>query len=204
MDKLAIVIKYADMIILVIIIIVVFFKFKKVLGKRVGYQKSKEENPNIFINTNNELNLDNTGLNTYPEGSLAHSIRAIEIEDSSFEQKKFLESSKKAFMLIINKYYEGNLEDIRPYVGDNIYEGFESHLGNRIGKNLGVVINKVMSAEITHVNKEESRVIIEVKFDFEQFNMETQKHSLHVKSCGFLKDQSNNNEKVWLLVKLGG
>jgi predicted lipid-binding transport protein (Tim44 family) len=198
------ILNYIDIFLLLFLTIFLFVMFRKVLGKKVGYQKN---NDNINEQINKQmaqiLAKEEVSGNIYPEGSLAYKIREIEILDSSFKQKKFLDSAKLAFSMIINKYYTGDFDEMKKYTSEKVFKVLSSSIANRIEKDLKIFV-EVKNINIVNVEKIETQYFIEVKLLLDQTKSNTINKPLEVvQNCKFMKDyEQSNNENIWLLVEV--
>lgn len=198
------ILNYIDIFLLFILTIFLFVMFRKTLGKKVGYQRNND-NANEEINKQMEkiLSQEDLSINTYPQGSLAYKIREIEILDSNFKQKKFLDSAKLAFAMIINKYYLGDFEEMKKYTSDKVFNVLSSAINNRIQRDLGISV-AIKNADIVNVENIDKQYIIEVKLYGEQTNLSNGFKPLEVvQTCKFMKDYTQpNNDNIWILVEV--
>ena len=130
------ILKYIDIILLIILLVVLFFIFRRLLGKKVGYEKP-EPSANSYSepipNTTTTV-INPTGENKYkyPVGSLMQKVEIIEENDDLFSAKSFINSSKKAFEMIASSYANGNIEEVKDLLSEKVYDSFASSINERI------------------------------------------------------------------------
>ncbi|MDR0484902.1 MAG: Tim44/TimA family putative adaptor protein [Alphaproteobacteria bacterium] len=150
--------KYIDVILLGILIVVLLFVFRRLLGKRVGYEKpevSTNNYPEVVLGNNTKtVDSPEEDKYKYPIGSLMQKLEVITEHDISFSAKTFIESSKKAFEMIVKAYASGSLDGVRDFISEKVYESFyqSSQQRRSEGQTLYVDIKQFMLAEIIDVN----------------------------------------------------
>jgi predicted lipid-binding transport protein (Tim44 family) len=58
-------------------------------------------------------------------------VRALLAADPSFDVARFLDGSKAAYRLILEAYWKGDLEAMRSYVDDHVFQTFSSAVEQR-------------------------------------------------------------------------
>ena len=58
-------------------------------------------------------------------------VRAILAADPSFDVARFLEGAKGAYRLILESFWKGEADVLRPHVDDHIYETFSGAIAQR-------------------------------------------------------------------------
>lgn len=71
-------------------------------------------------------------------------VRALLAADPSFDVARFLEGSKSAYRLILEAFWKGDLDAMRPYVDDHVYQTFASAIEQR--KKDGLVLDNRLVA----------------------------------------------------------
>lgn len=195
-----------DIALLIFIIVFLFLILRKVLGKKVGY--SKKDN----IEIHHTIKVDNTLLNKeidkniykeYPLGSLSYKLNEIKKIDSNFDSKKFLESSKKAYKFIVENFYLGNIDTIKDYLSEKVFQVFLQSINNReeSEKKIFVEILDFKIADIVNVETKNDTSYIEVKFlTTQSVNKEKPKNIEEI--WFFSKKLSNNDSNIWILSKI--
>ncbi|MFL1780610.1 Tim44 domain-containing protein [Candidatus Hepatincolaceae symbiont of Richtersius coronifer] len=168
---------YVDIILIGLVVLFLFFTLRRVLGKDVGFKRSDklEINPTNPTISSSPLGLKNaqskgqeeTYEEEYPAGSLAYKLSVIAKKDKSFTKKGFINSSKKAFELIVNSFASGDISKIEPFVSYKIYNAFANSITERNNQNkkLFVEIKDFLIADIYEVDSDDQdNVNIKMKF----------------------------------------
>lgn len=71
-------------------------------------------------------------------------VRALLAADPAFDVARFLEGAKGAYRLILESFWKGELDALRPHVDDHVYETFASAVEQR--KSDGVTIDNRLVA----------------------------------------------------------
>ncbi|MCL2567039.1 MAG: Tim44/TimA family putative adaptor protein [Alphaproteobacteria bacterium] len=157
------ILQYIDVILLGILLVFLFFIFRRLLGKKVGYEKPEAtatiSYPDVkAAGSSQNPNVDTEERYKYPVGSLMQKFEIIAENDSSFVAKNFIESSKKAFEMIVRSYAAGSLDSIRDFVSNKVFDSFLNGVNNRSaqGKTLYVDIKQFLLAEIIDVKIDEN------------------------------------------------
>ncbi len=176
-----------EILILIIIIIVLFFMFIRVLGKKIGYKEPEKTVQHVNLDTlyNKGEALIEKKENIYPEGSLQYKIHKISEAQTNFNVKSFIEQSKKAFLLITEKFNKGELEDIKPFVSDNIFNILHSNRQELTNQNKSILFrfDTFLIADIYDINLDENKIAtIKVKFVTRQMKKIIQKSIINKKT----------------------
>ncbi|HUG45891.1 MAG TPA: Tim44/TimA family putative adaptor protein [Sphingomicrobium sp.] len=94
-------------------------------------------------------------------------VRAILAADSHFDVARFLEGAKAAYRMILEAYWQGDLETLRPFVDDNVYKAFESSVEQRTAEGL-VLDNRLITIEqavIAAASLEQTIAFVTVRFE---------------------------------------
>ena len=165
---------YLDIIIISVVIIFLLITFRRLLGKKVGYIRTKPiggevDNIDIVKTDSTKLNskekLENQENINYPEGSLSYKIEILKQKDG-FDSKRFIESVKKAFIMIVEGFVKGDIETLKPFLTDEIYNNFVKSLENKeINTNVYLEIKEFLIVDIydLDIDSEDNAKII-VKF----------------------------------------
>ena len=151
------ILKYLDIIIIFILVIFLLLTLRRLLGKKVGYIRTKpigslSDNTDIIKNDESKLNSKEKSENieniNYPEGSLSYKIELLKQKDG-FDPKQFIESAKKAFTMIVNAFVKGDIATLKPFLTDDIYNNFVKSVENKeINQNIHVEIKEFMIVDI--------------------------------------------------------
>ena len=94
-------------------------------------------------------------------------VRAILAADPAFDVARFLDGAKAAYRMILEAFWKGDLDAIRPHVDDHVYETFASAVAQRDSEGLKldnrlVAIDQVLIAE---ASVERSVAVVTVRFE---------------------------------------
>nr|WP_294846514.1 Tim44/TimA family putative adaptor protein [uncultured Sphingomonas sp.] len=94
-------------------------------------------------------------------------VRALLAADSSFDVARFLEGSKSAYRLILESFWKGDMEAMRPYVDDHIFDTFNGAVAQREKDGL-VLDNRLIAidhAVIAGAELDRSVALLTVRFE---------------------------------------
>jgi predicted lipid-binding transport protein (Tim44 family) len=94
-------------------------------------------------------------------------VRALLTADPSFDVARFLEGSKGAYRLVLEAFWKGDLEAMRPYVDDHVFETFSAAVGQRAKDGL-VLDNRLVAIEqalIAGAELDRSVALVTVRFE---------------------------------------
>ena len=94
-------------------------------------------------------------------------VRAILAADPAFDVARFLDGAKAAYRMILEAFWKGDLDALRPHVDDHVYETFASAVAQRDSEGLKldnrlVAIDQVLIAE---ASVERSVAVVTVRFE---------------------------------------
>ena len=94
-------------------------------------------------------------------------VRAILAADPSFDVARFLEGAKSAYRLILESFWKGDLDTLRPHVDAHVFETFDSAVEQR--KKDGLTLdNRLVTIEqavISEAEMERSNAVVTVRFE---------------------------------------
>jgi len=94
-------------------------------------------------------------------------VRALLAADPSFDVGRFLEGSKSAYQLILEAFWKGDLDAIRPFVDDHVHETFAAAVEQRTKDGL-VLDNRLIAVEqavIAGAEVERGLALVTVRFE---------------------------------------
>ncbi len=208
--------EYIDIVLVGIVVVFLVFSLRRLLGKKVGYQKPEQtaevvlEKPTFTLKNNTPEK--ETISNKYPVGSLAHKVASISEKDPNFTQKKFIESAKKAFDMIVVSYAKGDVEKLKPFVSDAVYDYYLKSVTEG-AKKYFVQVQDFLIADIQDVEmKEDGLARIKVKFFTKQIREEYKEEGIAPSLDGVKPKNSseiwtfsknlNDNVSIWKLVAI--
>lgn len=94
-------------------------------------------------------------------------VRAILAADPSFDVARFLEGAKAAYRLILEAFWKGDSETLRPHVDDHVYETFTGAIEQRKAESL-TLDNRLVTidqAVISEASAERGVALLTVRFE---------------------------------------
>jgi predicted lipid-binding transport protein (Tim44 family) len=94
-------------------------------------------------------------------------VRAILAADPSFDVARFLEGAKSAYRLILESFWKGDLETVKPHVDPHVYDTFAAAVEQRKkdGLRLDNRLVNIEQAVILEANMERSVAAITVRLE---------------------------------------
>ncbi len=206
------ILNYIDIVLLLLLLMFLFFYFKRLLGKKIGYQKqemsteiSQEGLITTTRNSSKTVDVPKSDNYKYPIGSLMQKIEIIEENDDQFSPKSFILSSKKAFEMIINSFYNGDISDVKDFLSEKVYETFNLSINNRSDENkkLNIEIKQFNLSEIIDVKINKNfDAFISVKYLTLQLRgSKDNKKSLEISDIWVFSKNIKENTSIWKLIK---
>jgi predicted lipid-binding transport protein (Tim44 family) len=94
-------------------------------------------------------------------------VRALLAADPSFDVARFLEGAKGAYRLILEAFWKGEADVLRPHVDDHIYETFSGAIAQRASEGL-TLENRLVGidqAVISEASAERGVAVLTVRFE---------------------------------------
>ena len=94
-------------------------------------------------------------------------VRALLAADPSFDVARFLEGSKGAYRLVLEAFWKGDLEAMRPYVDNHVFETFSAAVEQRAKDGL-VLDNRLVAIEqalIAGAELDRNVALVTVRFE---------------------------------------
>jgi predicted lipid-binding transport protein (Tim44 family) len=94
-------------------------------------------------------------------------VRAILAADPSFDVARFLEGAKAAYRLILESFWKGDVDTLRPHVDDHVFDTFASAVEQRTKEGL-TLDNRLVAidhAVISEASAEKGIAILTVRFE---------------------------------------
>jgi len=165
----------AVIVILALVALFVGFRLYSVLGERTGHEQQpilKPADPDARVEP--RASQPAAAPAPAPEtGDMAFvptagpGVRAILAADSAFDVARFLEGAKGAYRLILESFWKGDVESLRPHVDDHVYEAFADSVEQR--KKDGLTLDNrlvtVDQAVISEASAEKGLAILTVRFE---------------------------------------
>ena len=146
-----------------------------VLGERTGHEQQpilKPAEPDARIGAQAAAPVREASALT-DQGDLAYvplagpGVRALLAADPSFDVARFLEGSSAAYRQILEAFWRGDMESVRPYVDNNVYEAFASAVEERKSQGLKLDNRLVAIEPPVIVEAEVEKGIAELTVRFE-------------------------------------
>lgn len=164
----------AVIVILALVALFVGLRLYSVLGERSGHEQQPilkpAETPRVEPRVNQPSATPTTPADA---GDMAYvptagpGVRAILAADPSFDVARFLEGAKAAYRLILEAFWKGDTDTLRPHVDDHVYETFAAAIEQR--KKEGLTLDNrlvhVDQAVIAEASAERGVAILTVRFE---------------------------------------
>jgi predicted lipid-binding transport protein (Tim44 family) len=166
----------AVIVILALVALFVGLRLYSVLGERTGHEqqqpipKAAESEPRVNQRVNPPAPpaaapADAGDMAFVP--TAGPGVRAILAADPSFDVARFLEGAKAAYRLILEAFWKGDLDPVRPHVDDHVYDTFAAAIEQR--KKDGLTLDNrlvtIDQAVISEASAERSVAILTVRFE---------------------------------------
>ena len=162
-------------IILALVAVFVGLRLYSVLGERTGHEQQpilKPADPDARVEPRPAAqarsplpSTDGADMAYLP--TAGPGVRAILAADSSFDVAHFLEGAQAAYRMILEAFWAGDLETMRPHVDGDVYKTFADAVAERDEKGLKldnrlVLIEQAVIAEAT---LEKTAAVVTVRFE---------------------------------------
>src|SRR6478735_2191525 len=127
-------------VILALVALFVGLRLYSVLGERTGHEQQQPILKPADPDTRVEPRVSQPSITTpspADAGDMAFvptagpGVRAILAADPAFDVARFLEGAKSAYRLILESFWKGELDTLRPHVDDHVYETFAASVAQR-------------------------------------------------------------------------
>lgn len=162
-------------VILALVALFIGLRLYSVLGERTGHEQQPILRP-AENEVRPEQRVDRPAASqpvTADLGDLAYiptagpGVRALLAADPSFDVARFLEGAKGAYRLILEGFWKGDLDVIRPHVDDHVYETFAGAVKQREADGLKID-NRLVAidqAVISEASLDQGVAILTVRFE---------------------------------------
>ena len=163
-------------VILALVALFIGLRLYSVLGERTGHEQPilKPADPEADARMEPRPTA-RTGLPAMPSepDDLAYlptagpGVRALLAADPSFDVARFLEGSKAAYRLILEAFWKGDLEAMRPYVDGHVFDTFAAAVEQRTKDGL-VLDNRLVAIDqvlVAGAEIERSVALVTVRFE---------------------------------------
>ena len=117
------------LVILALVALFVGLRLYSVLGERTGHEQTFAKEPEAPVKKPEETKLQGQPSAADESGNAylplaGPGVRALLAADPGFDVARFLEGAEGAYRMILEAFWKGELDDVRPLVGDEVYEAF--------------------------------------------------------------------------------
>jgi predicted lipid-binding transport protein (Tim44 family) len=170
-------IAFFDIILFALLAGFLFFRLRNVLGKRTGHEERHTDPfspaPERSSKSDNVIQLpdrerDQQGV-TQDDAELSDLMR-VKMADPSFDEIEFLKGARTAFEWIVEAFAKGDLDGLRPLLGDDLMGAFSGAVEAReqAGESQETTISSFRSALISEVKLTGSVARVTVEFITDQ------------------------------------
>ena len=168
------------------------FRLSKVLGKRTGFQKNKENNEKLNY-------VEKSTQNQIPElkeNETKLSLAYESLED--FDHKAFLEGAKYAFESIINAFNNNDTKTLKKLLTNEVYKSFTKAIdeGNN---NPNYQFYSLLIDRVENVIIEKNIIKITLIVVSEQFKEDDESTIVKKKDTWTFQKETNNKSPNWYL-----
>jgi predicted lipid-binding transport protein (Tim44 family) len=162
-------------IILALVALFIGLRLYSVLGERTGHEQQpilKPADPDARVEPRPapsapaiQPTADGSDLAYLP--TAGPGVRALLAADPTFDVAQFLEGAQSAYRMILEAFWSGDLDTLRPHVDDNVYKEFASALEQRAKEGL-VLDNRLVNIEqalISAASIEQTIAFVTVRFE---------------------------------------
>lgn len=165
----------AVIVILALVALFVGLRLYSVLGERTGHEQQpilKPADPDARVEPRVSQPVP-TPATPAETGDMAFvptagpGVRAILAADPAFDVARFLEGAKAAYRLILEAFWKGDLDTLRPHVDPHVYDAFASAIEQRKAESL-TLDNRLVhidQAVISEASAERSVAVLTVRFE---------------------------------------
>lgn len=153
------------------------FKLRNVLGKRTGHEERHTDPfspaPERSPNSDNVIKLpdrEQGSAATDEDGGELSDLMRVKMADPSFDEIEFLKGARTAFEWIVDAFAKGDLDGLRPLLGDDLMGAFSGAVEERekAGETQETTISSFRSALINDVQLTGSVARVTVEFITDQ------------------------------------
>ncbi len=162
-----------EIVLLAMVALFVGLRLYAVLGRRTGHEQQPVTRPEAAPGVEAPAPIadvaaersEGSGL-VYEEGA-ASGIRAIVAADSSFDVARFLEGAQSAYRMILEAFWRGDRDELRPLVSDEVFASFDEAIKERdaAGHRLENRLVTIERAVIEDAKLQGRVAAIDVRFD---------------------------------------
>lgn len=162
-------------VILALVALFIGLRLYSVLGERTGHEQQpilKPADPDARVEprvshppVSPGAAVDTGDMSFVP--TAGPGVRAILAADPIFDVARFLEGSKAAYRLILEAFWKGDLDTLRPHVDDHVFETFAAAAKQREKDGL-TLENRLVTIDqsvIAEASAERKQAVVTVRFE---------------------------------------
>lgn len=208
-------------IILALVALFIALRLYSVLGERTGHEqqpilKPAEQEPVVEPRVSHSPTASSA---TADPGEMAFlptagpGVRALLAADPTFDVARFLEGAKGAYAMILDAYWRGQLEPVRPHLDENVHEAFSGAIEQRQKEGL-VLDNRLVGIDqalISSASVEKDVALVTVRFEADiaaiTRNSEGEvvagslSDAVQTRDLWTFRRRINSNDPNWLLIE---
>jgi predicted lipid-binding transport protein (Tim44 family) len=164
-------------VILALVALFIGLRLYSVLGERTGHEQpilkpADPEQADARLHPQTPARAATTAAASEPDDmaylpTAGPGVRALLAADPSFDVARFLDGSKSAYRLILEAFWKGDLEAMRPYVDNHVFETFAGAVEQRSKDGL-VLDNRLVAIDqalIAGAELDRSVALVTVRFE---------------------------------------
>ncbi|MEX1147324.1 MAG: Tim44/TimA family putative adaptor protein [Sphingomonadales bacterium] len=171
---------YIDIILLAMFAGFIALRLRSVLGRRTGSERPpsedvqkrySDESPDSTVNRNDVAMDDDMPQADYrlvvdPSTAAAREIESISAADRGFDMEQFAAGARGAYDLILNAFWNNELDEIRPFVSDPVYKDFATAAEGLAsdGSSFDNTLERVRKIELDDARLDDQRAEITLRF----------------------------------------
>ena len=164
-------------VILALVALFIGLRLYSVLGERTGHEQpilkpADPEQADPRVESRTQARPSTVAAQGEPDDlsylpTAGPGVRALLAADPSFDVARFLDGSKAAYRLVLEAFWKGDLEGMRPYVDNHVFETFSAAVEQRSKDGL-VLDNRLVAIEqalIAGAELDRSVALVTVRFE---------------------------------------
>lgn len=174
--------QFLDLIFLALVAGFLVYRLRNVLGRRDGYEQKPDELAGRKPVEDNVVDLtkarhadaaDIVETATVADRTVAAGVVQLQTADPNFDPDDFVAGAKGAFEMIVGAFAEGRVEDIRPFLGAEVYANFAAAVREReeAGEKIETQVIAIKKATIVDAAMKGREAVVSVEFVTEQINV---------------------------------
>ncbi len=189
-------------VILALVALFIGLRLYSVLGERTGHEQPilKPADPDARVEpravpapAQAGSAVDGAGMAFVP--TAGPGVRSILAADSSFDVARFLDGAKAAYRLVLESFWKGDLESMRPHVDAHVFETFASAVAGREEQGLKLDNRLVAIEQAVISDAELKRSVAEVTVRFEADIAAVTRNAEGVVVAGSLSDAVQTRDR---------